>query len=115
MKHVVTRWSEFTWPAWVPVDLRVRIESCWKPDDRYAAIGGKTEVDGWLMNQRNNGAPELGTRIAARRVFDRTMVFGRYVHGQNNLGYVVTDAGVAEFVCSDGAKPYTPIVEDWMP
>lgn len=43
------------------------------------------------------------------------MVFGRYVHGQNNLGYVVTDAGVAEFVGSDGATPYTPIVEDWMP
>lgn len=106
-------WSEFTWPAWVPVDLRERVMRCWKPDSNYTKIGGKTEAAGWLQNTRNNHAPALGDRVVAWLVFKREQVRGRYVHTQNNLGYVVTDDGVPVFVCSDGAKPDTLV--EWMP
>ena len=90
------RWSEYTWPDWVPVDVRKQVESFWTEE------WGRSPRE-WEKSCREayNYHPPMGTRVSsesdaeywkARRASTERIV-GRWVPCWNNMGRVVSDSG----------------------
>jgi hypothetical protein len=84
------------WPDWVPLDLRVSIESFWSWHGGHVA---------WLRNQEipHNNAHPLGTHIRAWCIGSDSIVIGRYVYAWNNIGRVVDDSGKVHCVSGEAS------------
>lgn len=93
-------WPEFTWPEWVPAELRKHIEG-------FHSDAWGRGPDGWEESSRapyNEGRP-LGERVEARRLGGDGWVAGRFVHTWNNMAAVVLDDGSFECVGASGCLP----------
>lgn len=81
-------WSEWTWPNWVPAEVRQSIEGFWGPEC------GRTPRD-WIQDMHQQGAPAFGSIVRLRDGFGpkAPWVTGRFVHAWNNIGRLVRDDG----------------------
>lgn len=78
------RWEDFTWPEWVPQEVRQQVEEFWQePWGRGPGV--------WMENTRINGAPPFGMQVGQLR--DGKEDRGRYVHAWNNIGRLVREDG----------------------
>lgn len=79
-------WDEFSWPEWIPEDLRSSIKEFW------SWHGGPQE---WLGDAKRQGAPVIGSRVELVRLCGREgeREAGRFVHCWNNIGRVVREDG----------------------
>lgn len=80
-------WAEFTWPDWVPAEVRKQIQDFW--DDTSRGPGA------WMENAEHNRAPDLGTVVFLPKGFSNSapLVRGRFVFAWNNIARLVLDDG----------------------
>jgi hypothetical protein len=93
-------WAEYTWPDWVPAELREQIEGFWS--DSWGR-----GPDAWLAAANDpynyRDGVEFGERVTLRGVcgeWGKDEVTGRYVYAWNNIGRIVTDDGRVECVAN---------------
>ncbi|MFJ7525187.1 DUF5131 family protein [Streptomyces griseus] len=77
-------WDEWTWPNWVPAEVRNAIEDFW------GAAQGRSPRD-WMRNMHEQGAPAFGATLRMNDGFGPkpSKVTGRFVHAWNNIGRLV--------------------------
>lgn len=82
------KWSEWTWPDWVPAEVRKRIKEFWTED------WGRSPRT-WMQDMHQQGAPAFGSVVRLRDGFgsEAPWTTGRFVHAWNNIGRLVRDDG----------------------
>lgn len=88
------KWESFTWPEWVPLEVRKHVEEFWSDDYNRGP-------DEWLRDTAdpyNGKGVTLGTRGTFWVIGHRALVVGRYVHAWNNIGRAVLEDGTFEYV-----------------
>jgi hypothetical protein len=84
------------WPDFVPNEVRKQIEEFWSRN---------RTIDDWKKNAELNAMPELGQRVRMLSVGRETRVVeGRFVHAWNNIGRIITDDCMIEYVCNPFGK-----------
>mgnify|MGYP002789544667 CR=1 FL=1 len=101
------KWSDWTWPDWVPRRLAADIESFWS--DKCGR--GPRE---WAENACSsyNNHPPFGDNVTLEHVGGNTSRTGLYVPRWNNIGSVVTGLNEYEIVGSCSYKQ--PASLDWV-
>lgn len=105
------KWSEFTWPEWVPQSVRDEVQSFW------SASSGRGP-DEWERNGQDvyNKPPPFGARVRILLACERPdkYVVGRYVHAWNNIGRLIDDNGCVHVVCTARWLPsFEPASVGW--
>ncbi|GAA2107642.1 phage Gp37/Gp68 family protein [Streptomyces synnematoformans] len=79
-------WADWTWPGWVPADVRTAVENFWSEDQ------GRSPAH-WIRNMHEQGAPAFGATLSMDDGFGQNppQIVGRYVHAWNNIGRLVLD------------------------
>ncbi|MFF1284396.1 DUF5131 family protein [Streptomyces sp. NPDC058299] len=79
-------WAEWTWPDWVPAQVREQIEDSWS--SRWG-LGPRH----WIRDMHDQGAPAFGARLTMDDGFSSTppQVTGRFVYCWGNIGRLALD------------------------
>ena len=83
-------WSEYTWPDWVPEEVREQIE-------RFHLEEWGRGPGSWMECAKNNKHPEMGTYHYVARWGDKKIAYGRWVPAWNNIARLVRDDGT--YIC----------------
>lgn len=104
-----TTWAEFSWPDWIPLEVRRPIEDFWS--EKWGRGPHK-----WAECAEERCAPPLGTVVERPELSGKSRASGRYVHAWNNIGRVVLEDGTFRYVsidssCHSGQRAMS--LEEW--
>lgn len=89
-------WAEWTWPEWVPAEVRAQIQGFWSED-----WGRGPQA--WIRSMHEQGAPAFGSTATLPDGFatNAPRTTGRFVFAWNNIGRLVRDDGSFAYTSFD--------------
>lgn len=86
------KWSEYPWPDWVPVKVRLEIEGFW-------GQGHGRGPEEWMASARRERHPLLvGEGCRVREAGARQLLVGKYVFAWNSIGRLILADGTVAVV-----------------
>ena len=81
-----TRWKDFSWPSWVPQEVRDEIEFFWGPVNHRTPRQWYEQT----VTSQSGNHPPLGAEVIIKTI-DGEEIRGLWVPAWNNMGRVVLD------------------------